>query len=86
MLNLELETVSTYKLNNIELASNKFAILPVSEKEDCDGEGEGEKERETEHERGKPREREWRMKMENACTCNLTVVKGTPRKECNKTK
>lgn len=47
-------------------------------------------------ERGREREKrvqgreklgEKKVEKENReCTCNLTVMKGTPRKECNKTK
>ena len=62
---------------------------------------ERERERERERARGRERERERERKeslregkvqekkveKENGeCTCNLTVMKGTPRKECNKTK
>lgn len=50
-------------------------------------------------ERGREKERERKVstregkvqgkkveKENGECTCNLTVMKGTPRKECNKTK
>lgn len=50
-----------------------------------DREGEGEGERKKRVREGKVQGK--KVEKENGeCTCNLTVMKGTPRKECNKTK
>lgn len=68
-----------------QVSSHPASNAKVEHEREGGREGDGEREKKESTREGKVQGK--KVEKENGeCTCNLTVMKGTPRKECNKTK